>query len=185
MLTGDREEFDKQLAILCAGWDRPVTESRATAYWSGLGKMNLVDFSRVVEHCLGERAPEKFPTVHACWELSRMLKPQRALGALAYRSIEPEDLWLTRANLHLLRHLRTINSAQPWRYGGRTDPEHVMRARLQPLIDARNTWALDMRECAESRDDPAYQKRLWDELVEAAEKRIDAMIAGSAELELA
>jgi hypothetical protein len=180
MLSADRAEFDRLLATLCAGWDKPVTDSRAAAYWQGLAKMNLVDFGRVVEHCLGEGAPEKFPTVRDCWGLAKMLRPVRSLGALAKAA--PDELWLMRANLKLLAHFRALNAATPWRYGGKTETFDVMRARLQPLIEAKDTWALDMRESESSRNDPAYQERLWNELIVVATNRIDAMIAGHLEL---
>jgi hypothetical protein len=71
MLSTDREEFLALLGKLCAGYDRPCTKAREEAYWSGLGKMSLLQFARAVDVALGEEGPEKFPTPHTLWELHK------------------------------------------------------------------------------------------------------------------
>lgn len=73
MQSTDREEFDAQMLMLCQGYDRPVGD-RGEAYWKGLAKMTLVEFARVVEHCLSEEGPPKFPTTHVIWGIHRSLK---------------------------------------------------------------------------------------------------------------
>ena len=73
MHTADREEFDKQLNALCAGYDKPVGD-RGDAYWRGLAKMDLPTFARVVEFALGEGGPEKIPTTGQCWQISKQLR---------------------------------------------------------------------------------------------------------------
>ena len=87
MNTEDQGEFDAQLEALCAGHDKPCTEARRTAFWKGLSKMSLIQFGRVVEHCLSEDGPEKMPTVPGIWVLWRQIRdrgrahaPQKASG---------------------------------------------------------------------------------------------------------
>jgi len=188
MLSTDREEFETLLARLCAAYDRPMGEARTSAYWTGLAHMTLIDFGRVVEHCLGERGPEKFPTVHACWEFARMLKPVRALGAMATakRDDDGEDAWLIRGNLHLLRYIRRHVAARAGRYGhviGRDrisicgTPSREMHERVQCLVEAKNSWVLGMTS-GESHE-PEAQQAMWNDLMQTAESRIDALIAGT------
>lgn len=77
------DELDRQLVMLCAGYDRPFTTERREAYRKGLAKMHPAMLERVVEHCLGEDAPEKFPTCRQLWQISAKLRARRAPGATA------------------------------------------------------------------------------------------------------
>jgi hypothetical protein len=53
-----------------------------------------------------------------------------------------------------------------------------MHERVRCLIDAKSYWATDMREGTEADRRPENQKKLWNEYMAAAEKRLDALIAG-------
>lgn len=73
----EREAFDEQIGILCAGFNVPITDDRREAYWKGLGKMPLISFTRAVEYALGEHGPDKIPTSPQLWALSRAARSTR------------------------------------------------------------------------------------------------------------
>ena len=188
MYSGDREEFERQLRSLCAGYDKPVGD-RVDAYWRGLEKMDLATFARIVEHCLAEGGPDKMPTTGQCWQISRKLRAPRPVfeHEKPKEHVVPGDAWDRVANHHLWDYIQLHVRRRPSgrygssQYGGVGKPpiiEADMRARVQCLIDAKNYWALEMREGGAAEHDPAYQKRCWEELMVAAEQRIDALIAG-------
>lgn len=107
MESGDRTEFDAQLAILCAGYDKPVGD-RGEAYWKGLHRMGLIEFARCVEHAVSEQGPEKFPTTHAIWDIARALKSRgRATSTAVAVPEDPRDHLLFYANRMFLRHMIT------------------------------------------------------------------------------
>lgn len=74
MQTADREEFESQLARLCAGYEQQVTKHRRDAYWSGLGKMPLQWFSRCIDHALGEHGPDDLPGAKGIWKIFHQLR---------------------------------------------------------------------------------------------------------------
>ncbi len=74
MQTSEREQFEQELARLCAGYGKPATKAQQSAYWSGLGKMGLVQFIRCVDHALGEEGPEDLPNVKALWRIHRSFR---------------------------------------------------------------------------------------------------------------
>ena len=95
--------------------------------------------------------------------------------------------WDRMAGIHFLRYLdRHVNSNKSGRYGtsrynGAGNPLTIsdeMRARVGMLIEAKNYWALEMREGGDAEHDPQYQRKFWHELMAVAESRIDALIAG-------
>jgi hypothetical protein len=76
--SGEREEFDRLLGQLCAGFNVPVGD-RAEAYWKGLARMSLVEFARCVEFALGEQGPEKIPTSPQVWGIRKQLRTHREI----------------------------------------------------------------------------------------------------------
>jgi hypothetical protein len=84
MQSTDRAEFEEQMKILCAAYDKPLGD-RIEAYWKGLAKMSLVEFARVVEWCCGENQPEKFPPSGKCWDILKILKNARSTPAMLPR----------------------------------------------------------------------------------------------------
>src|SRR5690606_24493969 len=76
------DEWDAALAELCAGYDRPITNERRAAYRGSLGNLSLIAWKRIVEHCLSDKGPERFPTCQQLWQIHRQLRrPARAPGA--------------------------------------------------------------------------------------------------------
>lgn len=72
MFSGDRAEFDKQLATMMGGFPGYfLTDERRESYWRGLQKMPMAAFVRLIDFILSEDGPEKIPSVHALWELHR------------------------------------------------------------------------------------------------------------------
>ncbi len=71
MQSTDREEFEIQLARLCAGFNVPVTKHRVNAYWSGCAKMSLAQLSRAIDQALGEHGPDELPATKTLWKILR------------------------------------------------------------------------------------------------------------------
>ena len=175
MLLTDRTEFDAQMQVLCAGFNVPMGE-RSAAYWRGLAKMELRTFVRVVEHCLGEKGPERIPTVNAVWTLSKSLRPPR---------ITPEpttapwqgDQWDRVANLRLIDHIRSNGSRFSPDSGYDSNLHQatagpITREFTSYLVQAKNAWAEDVR--SESNPTSEWLQRTWREGMASVDARIEA-----------
>lgn len=77
MNSSDKPQFDEQIALLCAGYNVPVSV-RPEAYWKGLEKMSIVELARCVEFALGEDGPDKIPTTKDLWNIRKQLRVHRA-----------------------------------------------------------------------------------------------------------
>lgn len=73
MQTSDRPEFERQLAMLCAAYSVPVGD-RSGAYWQSFIRLGLVEFARLVEHCIGPDGPDRLPTCKCLWGLRANLR---------------------------------------------------------------------------------------------------------------
>jgi hypothetical protein len=73
MQTAERDEFEAQMLMLCAGKNVPVGD-RLEAYWIGLKQMSIAQFACVVEYALGEEGPEKIPTTNQVWSIHKQLR---------------------------------------------------------------------------------------------------------------
>lgn len=107
MLSTDRKEFEAQVATYCAGCNVPATAERQEAFWIGLSKMTLIEFSRCVEFVLSEGGPEKPPlTPKAIWRLHREIqsKARTSTQQVIHRG-EQQDHLLYFANRMFLRHI--------------------------------------------------------------------------------
>lgn len=105
MQVADREQFDEHLAILCAGFNVPVTGHRKHAYFAGLAKMSLAQFARVVEYAVSEDGPEDVPTTKAIWKIHRQLRRPSVQAAATSKAPADPDHLLYYANRMFLRHL--------------------------------------------------------------------------------
>ncbi len=56
MLESEHEAFDKILAELFASIDKPLGEAQRTAFWRGLNRMSLAEFSRCRDKILADLA---------------------------------------------------------------------------------------------------------------------------------
>lgn len=121
MNSAERPDFDKQIELLTASFNVPPMGARGDAYFIGLSKMTLPAFIRVVEFCLSESAPEKFPSVRKVWDIHRQLRaPGAQQIAVAYAKRQEAEIeqrrldeqgfgynvhddWETEANLMMMR----------------------------------------------------------------------------------
>ena len=74
----ERQEFDRQVSLLCAAFGVPVGD-RAEAYWLAFKRLTLVEFSRMIEAAMGpDRDFKRIPTVPQLWAVrGDMRAPQR------------------------------------------------------------------------------------------------------------
>lgn len=105
MQTSEREDFEEQLAILCAGYNVPATVHRKHAYFAGLAKMSMAQFVRCVEHAVSEQGPEEIPTPKGIWRIHRDFRKTTAHGPAGAPQIAEQDHLLFFANRLFFRHL--------------------------------------------------------------------------------
>ena len=164
MNSADRAEFDKHLAILCAGMDVPATEERKEAYWRGLQQMSLGVFARTVDFVLTKESWSKIPKPGQLWEVSKRMRASAAPQGPSDDGFRG-DAWEAAGNRYLLAHITQRCSITPWAYGKPVDPEKVNK-----LVAAKKAWASDMRDIAvEGRVPPETQKAVWREYMARAE----------------
>lgn len=157
MLSTEREGFEHQLGVLCAGFNVAVTTERIDAYWRGLAKMGLAAFERVVEFALGETGPEKIPIPRQCWLVHRRLRSAQRVAEQApvQMDFEPPSVLVMHAQRVLLSFLRHQR-------GG------TSQASLLAMIAAKNLLVEQYR-CivAGPPEDPEAAAELRDRLTDA------------------
>ena len=199
MNTNERDEFDVQLRLLCAGNSQVWTQERSDAYWAGLRDMGLTMFGRIVEYCLGPlyESKDRMPTTGQIWRVYRQLKANAVVPVTLQplpvtEQSEAErmaQLWRNQANHRLMSHIAECSKHNPRRYGSvarrdrmvndgcGTDAElAVFRARIAPLLRVKDLWAMDMIESRESERTPDYMRSTWNDLIANAEREVDAML---------
>ena len=190
METKDRAEFDGQMRVLCARFDKPCTEDRQAAYFKALAKMPLGTFVRVVEHIIADEERFKLPGPHEFWPISRELRARAAPPPQQVDKFKG-DGWDICANLRLLKY--TVKRLAPRgssRVYGDTahngislswTPEFEECTNI--LVRHKNAWAADMREWNLDQETgevlPGHppvedQNRTWVQAMAAAEKEIAA-----------
>lgn len=116
MLSSDREIYNTTFDEWCAGMGVIATDARREGYWKGLAKMSLIQFTRVVEHCLSEEGPDKFPTVPAIWKLWRAISAKARQGSMPPpRAPEPQSQGLRLINGLFLKYLARRRLAQEFK----------------------------------------------------------------------
>lgn len=166
MLGTERQAFEHQVGVLCAGFNVPATSERFEAYWKGLGKMQLGTFERIVEHALGEEGPDKIPTSQQCWTIHRKLRQDQRERERAPQqtAIVPERDTLhchgQRVMLSFLRH-QTCGASQ---------------ASLLRMIAAKNKLIEQYRWITQDEPEAAGELRdkLWEAFAAAWEPRTQA-----------
>lgn len=158
------DAFDHALAKLCAAFNIPCTNERRAAFRQAFGKIHVAGWERLVDHCLGEHGPEKFPTVKQLWGIRNDM---RAAPAHAAAAKEPEafwDPWLVQANQRLLRHI--LKNSMPKTY---LKPEAVAT-----LVSYKNIWFALMKTLADERNevDGKDQRELWESHMAQADREI-------------
>lgn len=144
MLSTDRGEFEIQLGALCAGFNVPATKDRQEAYWTGLAKMSLSQFVRVVSFALGEAGPERFPTVNAVWQIHKKARHNTEVKKQNVPQIEDQDHLLFFANRMFFKHMvnrgglgsiGTFVEGYGMRYCKSSDELRSARKAVRDLVD--------------------------------------------------
>lgn len=189
MLNADRQEFDKQLAILCAGLDVPCTEERKEAYWKALHSMPLIRFARTIEYMLEKESWIKVPKPSQIWEASKRLRTD-PIGPKddGFRG----DFWDIAANDNLLNHLifriknRMPLPGKPASYEAmrmsdfelsklgldkhNLDASPEFLEAVGRLVCAKKNWAMDMRDLSSNGQVPLdTQRAVWHSYIQEAE----------------
>jgi len=81
----DRTEFDRQISVLCAGFNVPLGD-RAEAYWRAFERLSLIEFARMVDAALADGEGERIPTVRQLWAIRSKLRTRTRAHADAGQS---------------------------------------------------------------------------------------------------
>jgi hypothetical protein len=184
VISTDRPEFEKQLAVLCASQDVPCTEPRIEAFWRALQSMSLLQFVRTVDHMLVKESWARMPKPVQVWDAFKRMR--------AAAPSEPKDdgfrgdAWDALANRYLMGYIAKQLSGNPRRYGrpasvksmqskdspnGDASAEFI--ANVNRLRQAKALWAEDMRDMAgEGGVDVEVQKAVWKDYIGRAESDI-------------
>lgn len=97
----ERADFDAQMKKLCIGLNVLPSPDRLQAYFDGLGKMSLIQFSRVVEACLDEHSAceGKMPTIPQVWKIWNAVREKAR--ASERRVVEAQAQPFSRARKHV------------------------------------------------------------------------------------
>lgn len=189
MLNADRQEFDKQIAILCAAMDVPCTEERKEGYWKSLHRMSLVVLARTIEHMLEKESWIKIPKPSQIWDASKRLRTE---------PVGPKDdgfhgdMWDIAANQNLLNHILfrlkngkkfpgqpisffafRLSEAERIKMGfdkHNLDASPEFITAVGKLVCAKKNWAADMRDLESNGPVPLEtQRAIWHDYVREAE----------------
>jgi len=180
VIEGEREEFERQLAILFAGVDKPLGEAAREAFWKGLQRMELVEFARCVTHLLADLessdGPPKRFSLADIWHAKRELRAKAPPKPTPTQQAElawDGDRWDLRANTRLFKHVTRTLSANPRRYG--PPWSGTMREHTRRLVAAKNAWAADMRDLDDQGADAIPERTqvaIWQDYIGRAEQSI-------------
>jgi hypothetical protein len=143
MVNTDREEFDKQVAVLFGAFPQVygLSDARKEAYWRGLQSMSLTLFVRVVDRVIGQSGDDEPPSVRRIWAISRDLVAHAPAAIHAHEGTSirrPESVVMTetsrQANLVLVRYIASFR-------GPNIEP-HVVRR----LVETKNKLVKDFEE---------------------------------------
>lgn len=180
MLSTEREEFDKQLGVLFGGVDLPLTESKRDAFWRGLQRMSMLDFTRTIDHMLESLEDADYRNritrnlnPGLVWDARKNLR-SRVNAAIAdqtgnnqhhARSPWHGDSWDERANRWLYVHIANQAVLHGIHYATEQDrafyprlaewqPEPATRQMTAILVGYKNAWAEDVRQDAAAAGEP-------------------------------
>lgn len=184
MQQADRPDFEAQFRKFCAGANIPATDERIEAFWTGLAKMALSEFTRATDHMLGleEWSFPKKPG--ALWGVVRELKAQQRGGTQAapidHGPKWHGDKWDEAANTHLMAYVmgqavkrRRLCSRAMLQYPMPAKPDQESVELMHPLLEAKRAWAEDMRDLDQAGGSlPDHGRAIWQEYIDVAEKLI-------------
>lgn len=114
MQESDSDNFERALKRLCAGFDVPMTDARRDAYWRSFRKLQLLEFTGLVDMALVESTFASMPTVGALWELHRKIQAPTQAKKASGPSIQ-EQLCEYAAKT-LWSRLSPLEMSTPWTY---------------------------------------------------------------------
>lgn len=177
MQSGDRKEFDEELAALCAALDVPLGDAKREGFWKALASMSLLEFRRCAEQILRDlrntgEVPERF-SVATVWQARAKLRAPAPTGGFARpEDPEPLDAWELLANRLLLGEIGSRIRADGQSLG---EPWSVWQAEAARILARyKRAWAVDMRE---AQDDtgavpPDAQRSAWRDCMARADADI-------------
>jgi hypothetical protein len=98
VLSTDREEFNAQMAILCAGHNVPPRDATLEAFWKSFAPLGLIEFARCVDFAVSLEGPDKMPSTHVLWDIRTKLKNRRPQTFDVIAKAAPESPWLRHVN---------------------------------------------------------------------------------------
>lgn len=115
MQENDTVNFERALLRLCAGFDVPMSDARKEAYWRSLRKLQLLEFTGLIDMALVESTFASMPTVGALWELHRKVQSPRSTGITTSGPTLQEQLcaWVAK-QVH--GRLTPKEFSRPWTY---------------------------------------------------------------------
>lgn len=85
MLSTDGEEFEAQIRVLFANWDKPPSKERIEAYRRGLQSMQMPALTRLIDYAISPDGPDDLPTPKGMWALQREMREHQRLREQALR----------------------------------------------------------------------------------------------------
>ena len=170
MQAEDRAAFEKILAELFGAIDKPLGEATREAFWKGLAKMSLLEFSRCRDLLLDElsqgEAPKKF-AVPDIWSAKKRLRTPAPTASQS--DGWTGDVWDIAANNHLLAYVMRVALAH----------RKLARDETLTLVAFKNRWSELMRVAADGQDGvpPIEQMATWRECMRMAEEAMLAELA--------
>lgn len=116
MQDTDAKSFDRALSRLCAGFDVPLTDARREAYWRAFRKLQLLEFTGLVDMALVESTFASMPTVGALRELHRKVQPSDGSAGPAHTGPSVQAQLCEYVSRKLSHLHRTVTYSQPWTY---------------------------------------------------------------------
>lgn len=185
MPSVDRKVCDTQIELMHAAYGQTCSDLRKDGYYATLARMSDIDFSRTMEFCLSENAPDKLPTAKRLWVIAKELRPARSHGPSAPDLMASRDMIAQAASMRLHDYIQRRVRKRFARYGRSTvsytsgaceiTPHQSMIERVACLVRSKQEWERIVRTNPEYRIVGAGN-RLWNELIAEAECEIDEFV---------
>jgi hypothetical protein len=136
--SNQRTEFESLMEKLYAGFNMPISEVRVEAYWMGLSKMSLGQFSQCVDYALGEHGPERIPSSSAIWKISNSVRSRAPAQKPQGPPESPQSQCLRLVNGLFLKYLAKRRLSENFK--GNIDIPARRKACLS-LVDWISEWS--------------------------------------------
>jgi hypothetical protein len=155
MYANQRTEFNNLIEVLFGAFNMPLSDARKDAYWQGLAKMSLGQFSSVVDYSVGQNGPEKIPSAPGLWKILSSIRSSTTESTLQRSPAGPDQPYALKiVNGLFMKYLAKRRLTD--RFSGDLDVIG-RRAECLKLVD----WISDWTE-EEQRSEYVEIKRLFD-----------------------